>query len=243
MTGIILAAGKSERTGTPTPKVLLPLSGRPMLEYVLDTCGQAGIENVIIVVGHQRELVEQAFADRGCRFVTQPQQKGTADAVLSCAGAVGTDEDVVILSGDVPLLTAKTLKRLVARHQSDQADVTLLTAVVADPKGYGRVLRDTQGRILDIVEEKDATLDERAIKEMNVGLYVLRWGRVLPLLRRIRPSPVTGEYYLPVVVRLAAQDQGRVSSIATDDPSEFMGVNTLKEHQQVQEALGRRCVR
>ena len=240
MTGIILAAGRSTRIGRAFPKVLLKLNRRPVLEYVIKTCRAAGLSRIIVVVGFQRKRVERAFTGWDVEFAVQPKQRGTADAVLSCQGRLSARENVVVLSGDVPLVTAATLKRLVLDHQRQRADMTLLVATVAQPKGYGRILRK-RGGILDVIEEKDARASQRRIKEMNVGLYVLRWGRVLPLLKRIEPSPRTGEYYLPKLVKLVADQGGTVCGVETNDPAEFMGINTLQEHRQVEQELKRRC--
>jgi UDP-N-acetylglucosamine diphosphorylase/glucosamine-1-phosphate N-acetyltransferase len=240
MTGIILAAGKSKRAGTKQPKVLLPLKGRPVLDYVLETCQKAGVNKIIIVVGDRREQIEQAFAHCPVTFVFQKDQKGTADAVLSCREEISDAADVVVLSGDVPLLSVETLRRLIAGHQQGDADLTLLTALVADPRGYGRIVRGRDGRILDIIEERDATPAQREIKEMNVGLYALRWRRVLPLLEQIKPSSVSGEYYLTRLAALVAAQSGRIGSVATQDPAEFMGINTREEHRQVERELERR---
>jgi bifunctional UDP-N-acetylglucosamine pyrophosphorylase/glucosamine-1-phosphate N-acetyltransferase len=239
MTGIVLAAGKSTRTGTPIPKVLLPLAGRPVLEHVLDTCRAAGIGRTIVIIGWQGDLVRQRFSGypSPLEFVEQVEQKGTADAVLSCRSVIGLNEDVLVLSGDVPLLQTSTLTSLIARHQRDDADLTLLSAVVDDPRGYGRVVRDATGRILRIVEDRDATPEQLEIKEMNVGLYAFNWGRVLADLERITPSKATGEFYLTQLVDLISARHGCISSTLTAAPSEFMGINTLEEYRDVEERL------
>lgn len=228
--------------GTPVPKVLLEVGGRPLLAHVLDTARQAGIERILVIVGDRREQVERAFAGQPVEFVHQAEPRGTADAVLTCAQVVGADEEAVILSGDVPLLTVETLERLIAEHRRTGADLTLLAARVDNPQGYGRVIRDAQGRILKIVEERDASPEERRVKEMNVGLYAVRWGRVLPALRQIRPSPHSGEYYLTDLIRLLVHEKRSVESVTTRDLAEFMGVNTPEELRQVEQVLGeRRC--
>jgi bifunctional UDP-N-acetylglucosamine pyrophosphorylase/glucosamine-1-phosphate N-acetyltransferase len=241
MTGIILAAGKSKRTATPQPKVLLTLRGRAVLSYVLDVCHQAGLKRIIVVVGDRREQVEAAFAEQGLEFAVQVEPRGTAEAVLSCAGRLGDSDDAVILSGDVPLIRPGTVARLVERHRADRADLTLLTATVPDAHGYGRIIRDDQGRVCDVVEERDASPQQRAIREMNVGLYAVRWGRVVPLLQRIEPSPRTGEFYLTKLVGLVAGTGGTVSAVTVADQSEFMGVNTIEELALVERELERRC--
>jgi UDP-N-acetylglucosamine diphosphorylase/glucosamine-1-phosphate N-acetyltransferase len=239
MTGVVLAAGRSTRTGQPYPKVLLTLNDRPVVRYVIDASRQAGLTRIIVVVGFGRELVEQALAGCGVEFAVQHEQRGTADAVLSCENLLAAGEDVVVLSGDVPLVSAVTIRGLIERHQREKADVTLLTATVADPRGYGRIIRDG-GRIVDVIEEKDATEAQRSIREMNVGLYVMRWGQVESLLKQIEPSGKTGEYYLPKVVKLVAGGGGKVCSVATEHHSEFMGINTLVEHRQVEDEFKKR---
>jgi len=226
--------------GQPVPKVLLPLRNRPVLAYVLDTCRAAGADRVLVIVGDRKEQVRQAFAGQPLEFVVQPKPNGTADAVLSCDGAVPPEEDVLVLSGDVPLVRVETLKRLIEQHRKETADLTLLSANVADPKGYGRVIRNGSGLIRAIVEERDATPEQRQVKEMNVGLYVFRWGRVLPVLREIKRSPVSGEYYFPEAVRLLAERQRRIASVTTADPAEFMGINTPDELRAVELELARR---
>lgn len=240
MTGLILAAGRSKRMGQPVPKVLMPLKDRPVLAYVLDICRAAGADRILVIVGDRREQVRQAFAGERVEFVVQLEPRGTADAVLSCAGLVQPEEDVLVLSGDVPLVKADTLKRLIQMHQQEAADLTLLSATVVDPKGYGRVIRNGSGSIRAIVEERDATSEQRQVREMNVGLYVFRWGRVEPVLREIKPSPVSGEYYFPEAVRLLAERQGRIASVATTDPSEFMGINNAAELHAAELELARR---
>ena len=226
--------------GQPVPKVLMPLNNRPVLAYVMDTCRAAGADRILLIVGDRKEQVRQAFAGDHVEFVVQQKPMGTADAVLSCADAVQPEEDVLVLSGDVPLVRAETLKRLIGVHGREAADLTLLSATVADPKGYGRVIRNGSGSIRAIVEERDATTEQRQVKEMNVGLYVFRWGRVAPVLREIKPSPVSGEYYFPEAVRLLAERKGRIASVTTADPAEFMGINTPEELLAVEVELARR---
>lgn len=240
MTGIILAAGRSRRMGRPVPKVLMPLAGRPVLAYVIDACRAAGVNRILAVVGDRQEQVRREFAGQPLEFAAQHEQKGTADAVLSCDGAIPDVEDVLVLSGDVPLVRVETMKRLIEEHRRQAADLTLLSATVADPHGYGRVIRNAAGEVQAIVEERDALPEQRAIREMNVGLYVFRWGRVAPVLREIRPSPVSGEYYFPEAVRLLAGQNGRIATVSTADPAEFMGINTAAELHAVEVELQRR---
>jgi bifunctional UDP-N-acetylglucosamine pyrophosphorylase/glucosamine-1-phosphate N-acetyltransferase len=240
MTGIILAAGRSKRMGQSVPKVLMPLAGRPVLAYVIDACRAAGAGRILAVVGDRQEQVRQEFGGQSLEFAVQREQKGTADAVLSCDGTISDAEDVLVLSGDVPLVRVETLKRLIVEHRRQAADLTLLAATVADPHGYGRVIRDAAGAVQSIVEERDALPEQRAVREMNVGLYVFRWGRVAPVLREVKPSPVSGEYYFPEAVRLLAECGGRIAAVSTADPTEFMGINTPDELHAVEAELTRR---
>jgi UDP-N-acetylglucosamine diphosphorylase/glucosamine-1-phosphate N-acetyltransferase len=244
MTGIVLAAGKSKRMGGKVPKVLLSLKGRPLLGYVIAACRRAGINHIVAVIGDRREQIERRFPKQGLEFVVQAEQKGTADAVLSCAGAIPSTETVVVLSGDVPLLRPATLRKLVRTLRREKADLSLLTAEVEDPSGYGRIVRDRAGRIQRIVEEKDATARQKEIREMNVGLYAFNWGRALPRLRAIPRSRVSGEYYLTRLVDLTAGQGGKVCAVPTRNRGEFMGVNTPADLRRVRRELERRrCAR
>lgn len=212
-----------------------------MLQYVLDTCRAAGIERILVVVGFQREQVMQMFAGQQIEFVVQREQRGTADAVLACKHCLKPRDEVMVLNGDVPLLRVQTLTRLIRKHEKLHSDMTLLTARVEDPKGYGRVVRK-RGRIVDIIEETDAKPEQLRIREVNVGVYAFRWDRTLPLLKSIKPSPRTGETYLPKLVKLVSDGDGKIASVRAGTSAEFMGINTLCQLREVEAELRRRCV-
>src|SRR5690606_25641766 len=170
---VILAAGKGTRMRSDLPKVVHPVAGRPMVEWVVDACRDAGFARVVLVVGHKQEVVREVFADReGIDFAVQAEQRGTGHAVMCAADLLANVEgEVVVLAGDGPLVRASTLSILLKTHREADsgrgAACTIATSVVDDPAGYGRIVRDERGRFAAIVEEKDATDAQRAIREIN----------------------------------------------------------------------------
>lgn len=226
--------------GTQLPKVLLPLVGRPLLAHVLDAVRGAGVVRVVVVVGAGREQVLQQFAGMGLEFAVQAEPKGTADAVLACRRLVADDEECVIVYGDVPLMNARTIVRLVDARRRRNADVAVLTAVLDDPSGYGRVVRGDSDTVESIVEERDADTTTRQVREVNSGFCSFVWGRALPALQAIEPSPVSGEYYLTDAVRVIRNRGGTVVAVAMDNPEEMMGVNTPDQFQAVARAIALR---
>jgi len=226
VTAIILAAGRSKRMGACVPKVLLPIAGRPLLSYVLESARAAGANRLIVVVGVQKEQVMAAFEQTGVEFVVQAGQRGTADAVLACRGQLADDEECVVLCGDAPLIRPDTIQRLLRTRQAAGADVAVFTARLADPTGYGRVVRGRGDSIERIVEQRDATPEVLAISEVNSGAYSFRWGRAIPALERIRPSSVSGEYYLTDIVREIRNEGGEAVAVLAADPDEMLGANT-----------------
>jgi bifunctional UDP-N-acetylglucosamine pyrophosphorylase/glucosamine-1-phosphate N-acetyltransferase len=215
--------------GAAVPKVLLPIAGRPLLSYVLASARAAGVTRIIVVVGTQKEQVMTMFEQERVEFVVQAGQRGTADAVLACRDRLNDDEECVVLCGDAPLIRPATIRRLFQARQSTGADVAVFTARLADPAGYGRVVRTEGGLIERIVEKRDAGPDELAIHEVNSGAYSFCWGRARPALERIRPSPVSGEYYLTDIVRELRSEGGQAVAVLAEDPVEMLGANTPEE--------------
>lgn len=226
--------------GPGTPKVLLPVLGRPMLSFVLDAVRSAGFGRVILVVGRGREQILDALKGCGAESVVQPEPRGTADAVLACRGLLASDEECAVVYGDVPLMTGRTVRRLVNARRASRADVAVLTAVLEQPLGYGRIIRGDGDIVEQIIEERDASEVVRRVKEVNSGFYAFIWGRLLPVTERVRPSPVTGEYYLTDAIRGIRSEGGRVIAVLMDDPKEMLGVNTPEQYRQVTAELGRR---
>ena len=230
---MVLAAGLGTRMRSQRAKVLHELGGRPLLHYPLRALRRLAPSRVVLVVGHQAELVRAAAAAvalPGLQSVLQVEQRGTGHAVRCAAEALaGFDGDVIVLYGDVPLIRAETLEALVATHRREDAALTLLTLHFSDPTGYGRIVRDGAGRIRGIVEERDASPAERAITEINPGFYCIRSDVLWPLIERLRPNNAQGELYLTDVVGLAAADGRRVASVGVDDADEVAGVNSRLE--------------
>ena len=226
--------------GASVPKVLLPLEGRPLLSFVLESARLAGVTRTIVVVGTQKEQVMAAFENAGVEFAEQAGQRGTADAVLACRDLLGDDEECVVLCGDAPLIRPETIRRLAEARQEAGADVAVFTARLADPAGYGRVVRAEGDSIERIVEQRDATPEVLAVNEVNSGAYSFRWGRVKSALERIRPSPVSGEYYLTDVVREVRAEGGRVVAVLAADSSEMLGANTRDELVALERGLAAR---
>jgi bifunctional UDP-N-acetylglucosamine pyrophosphorylase / glucosamine-1-phosphate N-acetyltransferase len=240
VTSIVLAAGKSKRMGAAVPKVLLPIEGRPLLSYVLESARAAGVNRTIVVVGTQKEQVMAAFGQWDVEFAEQAGQRGTADAVLACRSLLADDEECVVLCGDAPLIRPETIQRLVRTRQETGADVAVFTARLANPAGYGRVVRCGGDSIERIVEQRDATPAELAINEVNSGAYSFRWGRARPAMERIRPSHLSGEYYLTDIVREIRDEGGQAVAVLATDPDEMLGANTPDELGALESGLAAR---
>ena len=236
---VILAAGKGTRMKSARAKVLHPALGVPLVEHVIRAVQAAGADPVTLVVGHQADAVEAAFPDRGFRFVRQDPPQGTGHAVQVAREAIAAhpERTVLVVNGDVPLLRPETLARLLAVHRESGAAATLLTAVLDDPAAYGRVVREAAGGVRAIVEAKDASPEERAIREINVGLYAFEVPALLDALPRLRPQNAQGEYYLTDVVELLRQAGRKVAAVAAEDPQEGLGVNSIAELGEVARTL------
>jgi len=234
LSAVVLAAGEGTRMRSTTPKVLHPLCGRPMILHVLDTLVALPLERVVVVVGHGAETVtktvqEQLATEIPIEFVEQRVQRGTGDAasvgLTAFADALDSDDDVLVLAGDTPLLQPETLVDLATEHRLTDAAATLLTAELDDPTGYGRVVRDARDNVDHIVEQGDANDAELEITEVNPSIYCFRRAFLAPALRRLSPENAQGEYYLTDVIGVLRQTGHGIVGIAAPDPSETLGVN------------------
>lgn len=225
---VVLAAGLGTRMKSAQAKVLHRAGGAPLIEHVVRAArAVAPPERIIAVIGHQAGQVQAAVAHHGIRFQIQAEQKGTGDAVAACREKPGAGRGlVVVLYGDCPLLAGRTLERLVSVHAAGSAAATVITARLGEPSGYGRILRDEAGRVLAIVEEKDATAGQKAVTEINSGIYCFDAGALWPQLARLGPNPLTGEYYLTDVVALMRAGGLYTAPLMVDDPAEILGINT-----------------
>ena len=233
---IILAAGKGTRMKGDLPKVVHPVGGRPMICAVVDACRAVGCDPIVAVVGYRQGLVREALADSpGVRFAVQEQQFGTGHAVLSAEASLAAlppETDVLVLCGDGPLIRPATLRELLARHREAGATATLATSIIDDPTGYGRIVRESAergGRFVGIVEHKNATSDQRRIREVNPSYYCFRLGDLLAALRRVERNPLSGEYYLTDTLSLLLADGRRVEVVPSVPPEDVLSINTPED--------------
>lgn len=233
LSAIILAAGKGTRMKSSVPKVLHRVSGLPMLTYPINVLKELKAGNVVVVVGHGADEVRRAFGTSGAGFVLQKEQLGTGHAVM-CAmkGLKSVSGDVLILSGDVPLLTVQTIKGLLKLHRAggkNRPVLSLVTTIVDDPKGYGRVVRDEHGSVVRIVEEKDCSVPQKGINEINAGVYLAEADFLRANISKLGNRNAQGEYYLPDLVELAAAAGRKVKALTHLNPNEVMGINNRVE--------------
>lgn len=246
---VVLAAGKSTRMRSKTPKALHPVCGRPLLAHILDALATAGVNRRIVVVGHQAQAlqarVDELFGAGTIRYALQDEQRGTGHATLMAEPALaGHKGTVLIAPGDTPLLTADVLRALLDEHARTGDAVTLLTAVLAEDAGaYGRVLRDADGNVRAIVEARDATPDQLGVREINTSVYAFDAPALFSALHDLRPNNAQGELYLTDVVGLLRRAGQRVGALVSPDPDVVLGVNTRVELADVSEKMRRRILR
>lgn len=234
---IILAAGQGSRMQSRLPKVLHLLSGRPLIHYTLDAARAAGANRIHVVIGCGADAVEAAVRAPDVQCHLQAEQKGTGHAVQQAIGACHSDSTLLILFGDVPLVTVPTLQAVVAVAKDG---IAMLSAEVAEPSGYGRVIRDEQGDFLAVVEHRDASLAQQQLREINTGVLASRASLLAGWLARIQNDNAQSEYYLPDVLALAKGDGVNVAVVVSDSALDTLGVNTPqqlehleRQHQQV----------
>lgn len=241
---VILAAGKGTRMKSDKPKVIHQVLGKPMVYYSIEAAKKAGADEVCIIVGYQAELVKTAVADvykaeidavdgaggagSSICYALQEEQLGTGHAVKCASSFIGTKGNVVILCGDTPLVTGDTLKKAIATHEMEENGVTVISAILDHPFGYGRIIRDASG-LQKIVEEKDASEEERHVQEVNSGMYVFRCDALTEALEQISNDNAQGEYYLPDAIEIIKKMGFAVNAVPMDNADEIKGVNTLEQ--------------
>ncbi len=238
---LILAAGKGTRMKSDLAKVLHPLGGRAMVHWVMDSAEAAGLAPSILVIGHQADQLRTELAGRDARFALQSEQLGTGHAVMMARAEIEKLEgDLLVLSGDVPLIRPETLAELVALHRERWAAATVLSAELDDPAGYGRILRNAEGDLEAIREHRDASESERALREINSGIYVFRISDLLEALDLLRDDNEQGEYYLTDTLEILRSRGRRVAAMICADPEEIGGINDSEQLAAAERILAER---
>ena len=240
---IIMAAGKGTRLNNPSlAKVMYTIDEKPMIEYVVDLSLQLQASRIVVVVGWQKDSVIQHLArtKKPVVCIEQNPQLGTAHAVMQAESALnGFEGDVLVLSGDVPLLSFATTRALIDFHRANRAAATVLTLDLEDPSGYGRIIRHSDGSVQQIVEQKDATEEQRGIREINSGIYVFEKMKLFQALKHVTPSNKQKEYYLTDVFSYFRKLKLPVSAMVANDPHEVMGINTAQQLEEARAIMSR----
>jgi bifunctional UDP-N-acetylglucosamine pyrophosphorylase/glucosamine-1-phosphate N-acetyltransferase len=227
---LVLAAGQGTRMKSDLAKVLHPMAGRPLLAYVLESVGRLGVGRTLVVIGHQAERVRERFAGPRLEWVLQSEQRGTGHAVMmardALAGFAGT---LLVVCGDTPLLRDTTLNGLLVAHATRAAAATVLSMRVPDPRGYGRIVRGGGDDVRAIVEERDASPEERLIDEVNSGVYAFHYPRLAAALDGLSAHNAQGEYYLTDTIALLQRTGHRTAVLCAPDYRELLGINTVEQ--------------
>ncbi|HNX49365.1 MAG TPA: NTP transferase domain-containing protein [Thermoanaerobaculaceae bacterium] len=242
LAAVVMAAGEGKRLHTRRAKVLHEAGGRALIDWVLGAIEPLDVRPVVVVIGHLREQVATHLAGRGMITAVQDPPRGTGDAVMQALPYLPESGEALVVSGDTPLLTTGSLKALLAARRRASAALAVATAVLPDAGAYGRILRDTGGDVVGIVEARDATPEQRLIGEVNVGAYAFDLPSLRPLLAALSPDNAQGEYYLTDVIGHAVRHGWRAVASVFADPSEMTGVNTRAELAAVHRTLNARML-
>ncbi len=228
LSAVILAAGKGTRMKSDLAKVLHPLCGKPLLTYSVDVARAIGAEKIAVIIGHQADVVREVFKDQGLIFIEQREQLGTGHAVLQTRDTFcNYDGTILILCGDVPLLCPSTATALFEYHITEKAALTVLTTALEDPTGYGRIIKGSNtGEVVGIIEEKDASPDEKTIREINTGIYCVESDFLFRAVAEVGNENVQREYYLTDIVGIAWKKGFKTRSFVAVNSFEVMGINT-----------------
>jgi bifunctional UDP-N-acetylglucosamine pyrophosphorylase/glucosamine-1-phosphate N-acetyltransferase len=238
---LILAAGQGTRMKSDLAKVLHPLCGKTLVEHVARSAQTAGVARTVVIVGHQAEQVKQALSGLEVEFVLQAEQKGTGHAVMQALPAIKNFAgELLVLYGDVPLIKPETIVSLLKRHRAERNACTMLTTVIDQPGGYGRIIRGADGFVAKIVEARDASPEELAVKEINPAIYAFENQRLVEALGQLKPNNKQGEYYLTDVIGLFKQQGWKIAAQIVKDSREVLGINTPEELAECEKYLSQR---
>lgn len=239
-TSVILAAGMGTRMKSKMPKVLHKVCGKPLSKWVIDASKAAGADKVCAVVGHKAETVKEVLGDV-CEFALQAEQKGTGHAVMQAMDVIKNSKgEVVILNGDTPLITAETINKAIEYHKNNGNQATVITAILDDATGYGRIVRDNDGSVLKIVEQKDASEEEKKINEVNSGMYVFDAQSLVYALDKITPNNAQGEYYLTDTLEILLSAGKKIGGYAISDNDEIRGINDRVQLNEAEKIMQKR---
>ena len=239
-TSVILAAGMGTRMKSKMPKVLHKVCGKPLSKWVIDASEAAGADKVCAVVGHKAETVKEVLGDV-CEFALQAEQKGTGHAVMQAIDVIKNSKgEVVILNGDTPLITAETINKAIEYHKNNGNQATVITAILDDATGYGRIVRDNDGYVLKIVEQKDASKEEKKINEVNSGMYVFDAQSLVYALDKITPNNAQGEYYLTDTLEILLSAGKKIGGYAISDNDEIRGINDRVQLNEAEKIMQKR---
>ena len=244
---VILAAGKGTRMKSKTPKVLHQIFDKTLVGYVLDAVNNTGfVDESFVIVGHQAERVEDFIKTNysNARTVLQSPQLGTGHAVsMVCPYLEDFDGEVIILCGDTPLVTSDTLKKFVEYHHSVNSDITVMSAIFDNPTNYGRIVRNSDNSVNSIVEEKDATIEQKAIKEVNAGIYCLNWAKIKPAFSQLKTNNAQGEYYLTDIIKWGNENNLNVTAHPLENNEEIYGINSKVNLAEASKMLNQRILK
>lgn len=237
---VVLAAGEGKRMKSKLPKVLHKVQGKTMVDWVIDTAREAGADDICVVVGHGADEVMSELNDRNVKFAVQKKQLGTGHAVMQAGDFIEEDADIIVFYGDTPLITSETINEMLEFHRNEGNSISIISAIVDNPAGYGHIIRDEKGLFVKNVEHKDADINEKLVKEINTGIYCFKGSALKRGLSLLKNDNVQKEYYLPDTLEIILADGGKVNAMVADDAEEFFGVNSRVQLAEAEAVMRKR---
>lgn len=237
---VILAAGEGKRMKSKLPKVLHKVQGKTMVDWVIDTASEAGADDICVVVGHEAEEVMSNLNNRNVKFAIQREQLGTGHAVMQVGNFIEADADIIVFYGDTPLITSDTIKKLLDFHREEGNGISIISAIVDNPVGYGHIIRDKNGLFVKNIEHKDANEEEKLVKEINTGIYCFKGSVLRKGLALLKNDNIQKEYYLPDTLEIILSEGGKVNAMIADDAEEFFGVNSRSQLADAEAVMRKR---